>query len=524
MKLNNFGIGFRLAFGFGLLLALILIANAVAILQFNRVSAVNTQIIEQDWVKAEVASTINATTRANARRTMELLISTDPVQVSRIKERIAANKKTIDDALATLVQLVRLPEGKALLTNIMERRTAYVASFTKVQALVGQGQRDEASLMMTNETLPAIDALQEPITALSDLQKKVVVASSAEAQQRIDFARQLLGGLALLALFIGVMVARLITRSITQPVAQALALAQRVAEGNLTGSVEVGGKDEMGRLLRALQTMNASLVRIVGEVRGGAEAISTATGQIAAGNLDLSQRTEEQAAALEQTAASLEQLGATVKQNYEGSQQANRVASAASDVAVRGGAVVSQVVDTMEAINMSSRKIADIIGVIDSIAFQTNILALNAAVEAARAGEQGRGFAVVATEVRSLAGRSAVAAKEIKALIDASVANVTQGCKLVEQAGSTMDEIVVNVRRVTDIMGELTAAAGEQSSGIDQINQAVGQMDQVTQGNAALVEEAAAAAQSLDHQAQLLVRTVSVFKLGRVGAPLLALE
>ncbi len=236
------------------------------------------------------------------------------------------------------------------------------------------------------------------------------------------------------------------------------------------------------------------------------------------------QRTEEQAAALEQTAASLEQLGATVKQNYEGSQQANRVACAASDVAVRGGAVVSQVVDTMEAINMSSRKIADIIGVIDSIAFQTNILALNAAVEAARAGEQGRGFAVVATEVRSLAGRSAVAAKEIKALIDASVANVTQGCKLVEQAGSTMDEIVVNVRRVTDIMGELTAAAGEQSSGIDQINQAVGQMDQVTQGNAALVEEAAAAAQSLDHQAQLLVRTVSVFKLDSVGGRTLVLE
>ncbi len=285
MKLNNLGIGFRLAFGFGLLLALILMANAVAIFQFNRVSAVNTQIIEQDWVKAEVASTINATTRANARRTMELLISTDPAQVSLIKERIAVNKKTIDDALATLVQLVRLPEGKALLTTIMERRTAYVASFTKVQELVGQGQRDEATLMMTTETLPAIDALQEPITALSDLQKKVVVASSAEAQQRIDFARQLLGGLALLALFIGVMAARLITRSITHPVAQALALAQRVTEGNLTGSVEVGGKDEMGRLLRALQTMNASLVRIVGDVRGGSEAISTATSQIAAGNL-----------------------------------------------------------------------------------------------------------------------------------------------------------------------------------------------------------------------------------------------
>lgn len=242
--------------------------------------------------------------------------------------------------------------------------------------------------------------------------------------------------------------------------------------------------------------------------------LSTATSQIAAGNIDLSQRTEEQAAALEQTAASLEQMGETVKQNYEGSLQANRVAGAAAEVAVRGGNVVSQVVHTMESINISSRKIADIIGVIDGIAFQTNILALNAAVEAARAGEQGRGFAVVATEVRNLAGRSAIAAKEIKGLIEASVSNVTEGCKLVEQAGSTMDEIVVNVRRVTDIMGELANAAGEQSREIDQINQAVGQMDQVTQGNAALVEEAAAAAQALEWQAKNLVQSVSVFNLG----------
>ena len=248
-------------------------------------------------------------------------------------------------------------------------------------------------------------------------------------------------------------------------------------------------------------------------MRVSSEAISSASSQIAAGNLDLSQRTEEQAASLEQTAASLEQIGATVRQNYEGSQHANQVAAAAADVALRGGTVVSQVVHTMEAINASSRKIADIIGVIDGIAFQTNILALNAAVEAARAGEQGRGFAVVATEVRSLAGRSATAAREIKALIETSVGNVEQGCRLVEQAGSTMDEIVVNVRRVTDIMGELAVASGEQTSGLDQINTAMGQMDQVTQGNAALVEEAAAAAQSLDVQAHALVHAVSVFKL-----------
>ena len=263
--------------------------------------------------------------------------------------------------------------------------------------------------------------------------------------------------------------------------------------------------------------MNESLIDIVSNVRGGTEAIATATSQIAAGNIDLSSRTEEQASALEQTAASMEELADTVKRNYEQSRHANEIAEAASQVAVKGGSVVSQVVHTMEAINTSSRKIADIIGVIDGIAFQTNILALNAAVEAARAGEQGRGFAVVASEVRSLVGRSATAAREIKALIETSVNNVTEGCQQVERAGSTMDEIVVNVRRVTDIMNEITSASQDQTSGIDQVNQAVGQMDQVTQSNAALVEEAAAAAQSLEHQAKGLVQAVSVFKLGELG-------
>lgn len=523
MQLNNLGIGVRLTLGFGFLLVLIVIANAVAVIQFSAVSTINTRIIEKDWVKAEAANTINATTRAQVRRTLEIVLATDPAQVANADARIASNKKIIEDAFTILEKLVFLPEGKAMLTEIRKKREFFVESFTRVRQLVTAGKRDEAVALINRETLPAIDAMQEPITALANLQKKMVVESSAEAQQRIDFASQLMMGLAVLALLVGVIAARLITRSITKPVEQVLALAQRVAEGDLTGTVHINGKDEMGRLLQALQTMNESLVRIVGEVRGGSEAISTATSQIAAGNIDLSQRTEEQAAALEQTAASLEQLGATVKQNFEDSQQANRVAGAAAEVAVRGGAVVSQVVHTMEAINVSSRRIADIIGVIDGIAFQTNILALNAAVEAARAGDQGRGFAVVATEVRSLAGRSATAAKEIKALIEASVGNVTEGCKLVEQAGSTMDEIVVNVRRVTDIMGELTAAAGEQSSGIDQINQAVGQMDQVTQGNAALVEEAAAAAQSLESQAKNLVQAVSVFRLGSGSGRALAL-
>jgi methyl-accepting chemotaxis protein len=266
--------------------------------------------------------------------------------------------------------------------------------------------------------------------------------------------------------------------------------------------------------LEALQDMNDSLVNIVNQVRGGADSMATATQEIADGNMDLSSRTEEQASALEETAASMEELATTVKQNFESGKHAYALAESAAQVAAKGGTVVSQVVHTMESINVSSRKIADIIGVIDGIAFQTNILALNAAVEAARAGEQGRGFAVVASEVRSLAGRSAEAAKEIKSLIGASVGNVSEGCKLVEQAGSTMDEIVVHVRRVADLMREVTTASQDQTSGIEQVNQAVGQMDQVTQQNAALVEEAAAAAQSLQHQASSLVQVVSVFKLG----------
>lgn len=490
--------------------------------KLTAVGEANSRIIEQDWVKAEAASTIDAIAQANARRTLELLVSSSPEQQAQIKEAIAQNKKTIDGALLTLEQLVHLPEGKLLLAAIKEKRDRYVQSFTKVAELVGQGQREEAVQLMNGETLQAIDALQSPIADMAALQKRIVVASSVAAQEEIEFSKQLMVGLVVLGLLIGMAAAVLIARSITRPIAQALRVAQQVAEGDLTGQVQPEGKDEMARLLQALRTMNESLVRIVGEVRGGSEAISTATSQIAAGNLDLSQRTEEQAAALEQIAASMEQMGATVRQNYQGSEQANKVAAAAAEVAVRGGAVVSQVVHTMEAINVSSRKIADIIGVIDGIAFQTNILALNAAVEAARAGDQGRGFAVVATEVRSLAGRSATAAKEIKALIETSVGNVTEGCKLVEHAGSTMDEIVVNVCRVTDIMAELASAAGEQTSGIDQINQALGQMDQVTQGNAALVEEAAAAAQSLETQAQTLVQAVSVFKLS--GGRALALQ
>jgi len=320
-------------------------------------------------------------------------------------------------------------------------------------------------------------------------------------------------GIILISVLTAIGVSYVVTRSITTPLADAVALARKVANGDLTSRIEVTSKNETGQLLAALRSMNEGLVKIVSEVRGGTELISAASQQIASGNADLSQRTEEQASSLEETASSMEELTSTVRLNAENARQANQLAAGASEVAVQGGEMVGQVVKTMASINESSRKIADIIGVIDSIAFQTNILALNAAVEAARAGEQGRGFAVVATEVRNLAQRSAAAAKDIKVLIGDSVEKVDAGAKLVDQTGETMGKIVNTVKRMTDIMAEIAAASHEQSAGIEQVNQAITQMDQVTQQNAALVEEAAAAAESMQDQALTLAQAVAVFKL-----------
>ncbi|WP_441302634.1 methyl-accepting chemotaxis protein [Chitinimonas viridis] len=321
---------------------------------------------------------------------------------------------------------------------------------------------------------------------------------------------------AVIALLIGIVAGWMITGSVVQPIRQAVALAEGVAAGDLTQKIETDRNDETGQLIKALRSMNDGLLQIVGDIRTSVETINTASQEIAAGNIDLSQRTEEQAASLEETAASMEELTSTVKQNAENAREANRLAEGASGIAQKGGEAVGQVVTTMAEINESSKKIVDIIGVIDGIAFQTNILALNAAVEAARAGEQGRGFAVVAGEVRSLAQRSAAAAKEIKSLIGDSVERVTVGTAQVDRAGITMEEVVGSIRKVTGIMGDISNASAEQSSGIEQVNTAVTQMDEVTQQNAALVEEAAAAAGSLQDQARLLMEAVNRFKLDDV--------
>src|SRR5665811_1289521 len=363
------------------------------------------------------------------------------------------------------------------------------------------------------EFMPNAKSYEGQVMEFLSLQRKSIDLTGLEIARLYSSSFNLMVLLGVLILALGAVCALLISRSITRPLAEAIKVAQTVAAGDLTSRIEVKSADETGQLMQALKDMNDSLVKVVGEVRSGTDTIATASSQIAAGNMDLSSRTEQQASSLEETAASMEELTSTVKQNADNARQANQLAVSASSVAIRGGSVVSQVVDTMGSINASSRKIVDIIGVIDGIAFQTNILALNAAVEAARAGEQGRGFAVVAAEVRNLAQRSAAAAKEIKTLIGDSVDKVEEGSTQVAEAGKTMDEIVDSVKRVTDIMAEISAASQEQSSGIEQVNQAVMQMDQVTQQNAALVEEAAAAAGSLQEQASNLSEVVSVFKL-----------
>ncbi|GAB3361462.1 MULTISPECIES: methyl-accepting chemotaxis protein [Giesbergeria] len=512
-SLARWRIGLRLKLGFGILMVMMLLMAAIAILQMSRVAQANSQLVDEDWVKAEATSTIDTLTRANARHTMELVLFADAAHLAQSKAKIAANRQAIDQALATLERLVQGTEGKALLARVQEARGRYVQSFSRVSGLVEAAEHSKALQLLQGETLPTLDALQTEVSALNNLQKQRVDNTGHYVLKEIGTARWLLLAQALAGLVLGTVLSLWITRSIVAPLKRAVQIAQQVAAGNLGSPIEVQGQDETAELLHALREMDEGLSKIVAQVRSGAENMASATRQIAAGNIDLSSRTEEEASALEQTVASMHELTSTVRQNFEHSKTANQIADAASKVAVKGGEVVAQVVNTMDAINVSSRKIADIISVIDGIAFQTNILALNAAVEAARAGEQGRGFAVVASEVRSLAGRAASAAKEIKALIDASVGNVSAGCAHVERAGATMDEIVVNVRRVTDIMGDIAHASEDQSAGIDQINQAMSQMDQVTQSNAALVEQAAAAAQSLEQQAQSLVRAVSVFQL-----------
>ncbi len=511
---RDWRVGVRLSVGFGLLMLMMLILVVISVLRIDSLAATTANIIDADWAKAKAANTLRSISLNNGLRTLEIYASEDPVFREKLRVARASAVEEFNRNYKFLQDSVKLPEARQLLTDMNEARMKYLSSGDEVSRLIESGNRQAAYKILQSTTIPALDQMQASLAKLVDVEDKLVESAGAKAVADADTTHWVLLGIGAAALLISFLLARWITASITIPLRQAVQVARSVASGQLDARIDVTSADEAGQLLQALKEMDQSLVNIVRRVRRGTESIATATQEIAAGNLDLSSRTEEQAAALQQTAASMQDLSTTVKQNYQSGQHANQLAEQAAQVALRGGEVVSQVVHTMEDINASSAKIAAIIGVIDSIAFQTNILALNAAVEAARAGEQGRGFAVVASEVRSLASRSADAAKEIKVLIETSVQNVSAGSELVEKAGSTMDEIVVSVRRVADIMGEISAASADQSHGIDQINLAMTQMDQVTQSNAALVEEASAAAQSLEEQAKDLVETVSVFRLG----------
>jgi len=516
--IHNLKLGRRMSLGFGVVLAMLAVVAMLAISNFRSSGAMLVQLLGTDVAKSKAVSELEAATRANGMRTLELLLELDTQRVAELHARIKENRKVVDDSLATLQRLVVLPEAKAKLSDLIQTRERYVASFRKVDEEVTGGLREDALRRAKSEMSPLLEQLLAEVKAMDALIQRVTEQSAEDVRSSVDMATNLMAGIGIGALVLGIALAGVLARSVTHPVARAVDVARQVADGNLTISATSESKDEVGDLLRAMTEMSTRLANVVSTVRSNAESVATASSQIAQGNQDLSQRTEEQASALQQTAASMEQLGSTVQHTADNASQANQLAQGATAVAMRGGEVVGEVVRTMEGIHASSRRIADIIGTIDGIAFQTNILALNAAVEAARAGDQGRGFAVVAGEVRTLAQRSAEAAREIKSLITSSVEQVEQGSLLVNQAGGTMNEVVESIQRVRDIVAEISSASLEQSSGVAQIGQAVSQMDQVTQQNAALVEESAAAAESLKQQAAHLVDAVAVFQLTKSGS------
>jgi methyl-accepting chemotaxis protein len=519
MKINDLKIGVRLGGAFAAVLALMVLMLGVAFWQLERIADAK-QTMAQTSYRAKLAKEWSQGTVTNSVSTVAKYKSVDPVD----EKYHDAQMKVISDKAGKLQKelesLVQSAQGKALLAEIATERAKYSAMRNegfKMKSALGADSAEVKAFFETT-VIPEMRIYVATIEKLAAFQEQLFTNADTSIDAIVVSATRILIGLGIAALAIGAACGWLLTRSITRPLAHAVGLARQVASGDLTADIRAESRDEVGDLVLALKTMNDNLLKTVTEVRAGTETIVTASQQIASGNLDLSSRTEQQASSLEETASSMEELTSTVRQNADNARQANVLAKNASQIAAHGGEVVSQVVATMASINASSKKIGDIIAVIDGIAFQTNILALNAAVEAARAGEQGRGFAVVASEVRNLAQRSAAAAKEIRGLISDSVTKVEAGGRLVDEAGVTMQEIVQGIGRVTDIMADITSASAEQSTGIEQVNEAITQMDGVTQQNAALVEEAAAAAASLQEQATTLAQLVSVFNVGHGGS------
>ncbi len=514
MNFSNLRIAGRLAIGFGLTIAIMLIMSLVGIDRIDRTSSLTDRILTDRYRKVAMTSELRSTASRASQVLRNAMLSPDPAESKVMLANVMALDAAMVELAARMEKLLNTEKGKALFREQSEAMVKYAERRGALIELIEQGRRDEAVPFLFKQVIPVQDAYQERLADMLKFQSALMESDGRAVVESAGFATMLLLGLLAAATLVSAVAGYLITRSVTAPIHQAVALAERVAQGDLSAVAAVTRKDEAGRLLAALGDMVASLTRTVGVVRGSTETIGTASAQIATGNQDLSARTEQQAASLEETASSMEQLTSTVKQNADHARHANALVVSAAEFAAKGGQVVGQVVRTMGSIKESSGKIADIIGVIDGIAFQTNILALNAAVEAARAGEQGRGFAVVASEVRNLAQRSAGAAKEIKALIGDSVDKVGAGGKLVDEAGVTMEQIMGSVRQVAEIMSDIAAASLEQSTGIEQVNISISAMDNTTQQNAALVEQAAAAAASMQQQAVALMQAVSIFKLG----------
>jgi methyl-accepting chemotaxis protein len=519
MNFNNLKVSVRLAAAFATLAAMLVVVAAVAWVQLNTMRH-DTEEITGNWLPSvQRVGRVEAELMTFRVEELGHVLNPDMAAKAAIEKDMAAVLKHLQAERAAYEKHIEGKEERALYDSFAADWDRFHALHNQLIALSRSNATAQARALLQGDSQLLFTRMAATLDKLVELNAAGAAAAAADSATAHARARHTLLGAAVAALVLALVASLSIIRSITQPLNEAVGVANRVAEGDLTTRIDVRRQDELGVLLQALQRMQAGLVRTVGVVRGNADSVSTASAQIAQGNLDLSQRTEEQAGALQETAASMEQLGSTVRQTADNAQRANQLSQDATSIATRGGIVVADVVERMKDINESSRRIESITGVIDGIAFQTNILALNAAVEAARAGEQGRGFAVVASEVRALAQRSAEAAREIKGLIATSVQQVEQGSGLVTHAGQTMGEIVGAISKVNEIVAQISLATTEQSNGIHQVSQAVTQMDQVTQQNAALVEESAAAADSLRRQASGLVEVVAAFRLDARAVP-----